>query len=88
MSINIFKGEYPEDDYIFCDLCRTGNCSYKFFKFPQYVGWYCRCCWDEVDNKIILDMGQLKTMITYSTPTIGKTFYRLKQVCQEIKKIS
>jgi hypothetical protein len=93
MSINVIKGEYPESEYLFCDLCRGGDCSYKFSKFKQYNGWYCRNCFelkneddDEYDDnnfKIVLRV--LKISIEVSTPLFNKIYYNMKQICKEIR---
>lgn len=94
MSINIIETEYPEVEYLFCDLCRSGDCSYKFQKFIQYEGWYCRNCYelihedcdDENDNNYILSIISLKVYIKVSNPVFCRTYYNMKQICKEIKQ--
>ena len=94
MSINIIESNYPEEEYLFCDLCRNGDCSYKFQKFNQYKGWYCRNCYElidedadeENDNNYILSMSSLKVYIHVSCPVFCRTYYNMKQICKEIKQ--
>lgn len=93
MSINVIENEYPENEYLFCDLCRGGDCSYKFSKFKHYKGWYCRNCYelkneddDEYDDaNFIIVLHMLKTYIYVSNPSFNKTYYNMKQICKEIK---
>lgn len=94
MSINII----PDDskvEYIYCDMCRNGDCLYKCANFKQYNGWYCRNCYElidedldeNLDDNFVIKMNMLKTFIEVSNPYLGKYYYYQKLVCSEIKKI-
>lgn len=91
MSINTIENETL--DYLFCDLCRAGDCIYKFATFKQYHGWYCRDCYEltdedgdeENDDNYIITFRMLKVMMETSTPSFNTTYYKMKIICEVIK---
>ena len=93
MSINIIDSN-NDVEFIYCDLCRNGDLLYKCGQFKQYVGWYCRNCYeltDEDDDEYndmnyVLVMRMLKTYIDVSTPTFCKEYHNMKTLCADIKK--
>ena len=94
MSINIIDSDSTVE-YIYCDMCRYGDCLYKFAKFKQYAGWYCRDCYelidedagDEDDNNFIITLNMLKTFIKVSNPHHEKVYYYKTIMCREIERM-
>lgn len=92
MSINIIETEYIEVEYIYCDLCRGGNLSYKCANFKQYPGWYCRNCYELIDedadeyndDNYIITLHQLKCYIEVSNNIFCKDYYNKKTVLKQL----
>ena len=93
MSINIINAETSETEFIYCDLCRGLECLYKCSNFKQYNGWYCRNCYEKVDeeadeeddNSYIITLPMLRSFICVSTDKFVPVYYNMKMICNEIK---
>ena len=97
MSINkdnVYEGEYAES--IYCDNCRMRQLIYKCAEFQQYEGWYCRSCFelidedadDEDDNNFIITIDLLRCYIKNSTPNLLPQYYKFRKLNEEIKNLN
>lgn len=93
MSINIISNE-NNIEAIYCDMCRNYNCLYKCTNFKQYYGWYCRNCYELIDedfdddNNFIITLNMLKTFIEVSNPNFNKNYHHQKLICNEIELLN
>ena len=95
MSKDILYEIEAEDTY--CGMCRTPELIYKGAIFKQYNGWYCRSCYELIDEdadenddeNYIITIRLLRVMILTAYPCgSNKTYYNMKLVCQEIKRLN